>query len=60
MELVSAAAMVESLREAERFGLVVESVPNAKVMMERLGKISVANCSIAFAGWTASVVNPDC
>jgi len=41
--LVLVAAVEERKRVAERFGLAVESAPNAMVMMDRQGKIVLAN-----------------
>jgi diguanylate cyclase (GGDEF)-like protein/PAS domain S-box-containing protein len=43
MGLVLAAAVAGRKREAERFGLAVESAPNAMVMMDRQGKIVLVN-----------------
>ncbi len=41
--LVLAAAVVERKRVAERFGLAVESAPNAMVMVDARGKIALVN-----------------
>lgn len=41
--LVLAAAVAERKRVAERFGLAVESAPNAMVMIDRQGKIVLVN-----------------
>src|SRR5713226_7745546 len=41
--LVLAAAVVERKRVAERFGIAVESAPNAMVMVDRQGRIALVN-----------------
>jgi len=43
MGLVLAAAVAERRRVAERFGIAVESAPNAMVMVDRRGRIALVN-----------------
>src|SRR5713101_3457995 len=43
MGLVLAAAVAERKRVAERFGIAVESAPNAMVMVDRQGRIALVN-----------------
>jgi diguanylate cyclase (GGDEF)-like protein/PAS domain S-box-containing protein len=53
MGLVLAAAVAERRRVAERFGIAVESAPNAMVMVDRQGRIALVNSqAVKMFGYT--------